>query len=57
MAAAFLFTCPVTGFRVQDWSDDDDPSDKQYQGIDCPACTNVHFVNAKTGKVLGERNE
>jgi hypothetical protein len=55
--AAFLFTCPVTQFRVQDWSDDDDSAEDRYEGIDCPACARVHFVNPKTGEVLGEGNE
>jgi hypothetical protein len=31
-------------------SDDDDT----YQSFPCIACTRVHLVNLKTGKVLGE---
>jgi hypothetical protein len=39
---------------VQHWLDDGDevPAD-DYEGVDCPACPQVHFINRKTGKVLG----
>jgi hypothetical protein len=55
--AAFFFTCPVTRFRVQSWSDDDDPPDDRYEGVDCLACTQVHFVDPKTGRVMGEEGD
>ena len=55
--AAFVFTCPITKLKVQDWSDDDDPPEDQYDERACAACAGVHFVNPKTGKVLGEQNE
>jgi hypothetical protein len=54
---AFLFTCPVTRFKVQHWSDDDDPPEDQYDGVECKACLGLHFVDPKTGKVLGEESE
>jgi len=33
--------------------DDQDVPDNEYEGIACPACTKLHFVNRKTGKLLG----
>jgi hypothetical protein len=50
---AILFTCPSTGFTVQSWLEDDErASEDDFEGITCPICTGVHFVNRK-GKVLG----
>ncbi len=44
-----------TGQNVQGWSavevTDDDET---YQSFQCMACTRVHLVNLKTGKVLGD---
>jgi hypothetical protein len=54
---AFLFTCPITRVRVQDWSDADDLPEDQYDEVACKACNSVHFVNPKTGRVLGQRDE
>jgi hypothetical protein len=55
MVLPFLFTCPATGMYVQHWSDeDDDVRENEYEGIICPACTRLHFLNRKTGKLLGQ---
>ena len=38
----------------------DDPaerSDDAYEGISCAACTRLHLVSPKTGKVLGADEE
>jgi len=54
MGRPILFTCPATNFRVQHWLDDgDDVSEEEHEGVACPACTKLHFINRKTGKVLG----
>jgi hypothetical protein len=47
----------VTGIRVQHWLDDDDPTKPgdYYQSIVCPACARLHFVNRKTGRLLGQQ--
>jgi hypothetical protein len=29
--------------------------DEEYEGVTCPACTRLHFVNKTIGKLLGER--
>jgi hypothetical protein len=55
MVLPFLFTCPATGMHVQHWSDGDaDVRENEYEGIICPACTRLHFLNRKTGKLLGQ---
>jgi hypothetical protein len=51
MPRTFLYRCPNTGQNVQGWSADEDDT---YQSFQCIACTRVHLVNLKTGKVLGE---
>jgi hypothetical protein len=33
---------------------DPDISENEYEGIVCPACTRLHFIDRKTGKLLGE---
>lgn len=46
-----IFTCPKTKEKVQhryDTAHDD------YESVECLSCTGVHFVNLKTGKVLGQ---
>jgi hypothetical protein len=53
----FLFTCPTTRAKVQDWSDDDDLREDQYDEVVCKACGGVHFIDPKTGKVMGEPEE
>jgi hypothetical protein len=30
-------------------------SAKHYESLTCPSCTRLHFVNRKTGKLLGEK--
>lgn len=53
----FIFKCPITDQNVQVRLDDEDVQETQYEGMTCPACTRLHFVNRKTGKLLGsDRN-
>lgn len=41
--------------RVQQWLDDDDEAlEDEYEGIACPACSRLHFVSPKTGRLLGQ---
>lgn len=52
------FKCPSTGMNVQHWMAEPLAGDEKqcaYEGVTCPACTRVHFINWSTGKVLGER--
>jgi hypothetical protein len=55
--AAFTFHCPDTGLIVEDWIPDDPTGDKAdtYECVICTACMGAHWVNPKTGKVLGAR--
>ena len=54
MPRTFLYRCPNTGQNVQGWSADEvTDEDDTYQSFQCIACTRVHLVNLKTGKVLG----
>jgi hypothetical protein len=53
--ANFIFTCPVTGLNVQHrLNEDEDASENEYEAVNCPACTRLHLVNVKTGKLLGQ---
>lgn len=52
-----VFRCPRTGLNVQHWqAEEPSPDDPQrtYESIVCNACTRIHFVNRRTGKLLGE---
>jgi NAD-dependent dihydropyrimidine dehydrogenase PreA subunit len=56
--APFIFTCPNTDLKVQHWLEDDEGAPKsEYEGITCPACTSVHFINRKTGKLFGQNED
>ena len=52
--ALFLYRCPKTGLNVQGFTAVD-PSDGKvvYEMVTCNACPRTHFVNPKTGKVMG----
>ena len=58
MPRTFLYRCPNTGQNVQGWSADEGTDDDDtHQSFQCIACTRVHLVNLKTGKLLGEQEE
>lgn len=44
---------------VQGWVVDDPtkPDHSGYEVVTCSACARVHYVNAKTGKVMGQRDK
>jgi hypothetical protein len=53
----FLFRCPQTGLNVQHWlADEAGPHEAQcsYETVVCKACTRLHFINRRTGKLLGQ---
>jgi hypothetical protein len=39
--------------RLEDVRENEDEDD--YHQVDCPACGSSHFVNEKTGKILGRK--
>lgn len=52
-----IFKCSRTGFNVQhllEAAPADAPKDS-YRSVNCPACTQVHFIHCETGKLLGEK--
>jgi hypothetical protein len=54
--SAFNFCCPSTRLIVEGWIADDptgDEADTTYECVICTACMLAHWVNPKTGKVLG----
>ena len=56
--AHMLFTCPTTSMKVQHWLDEgEDAPENQYEGITCPACTRLRFLNRRTGELLGHDEE
>jgi hypothetical protein len=50
----FVYRCPNTGKQVEGWTHDppvaDDPD--AYQSVECVACSQPHWVNPRTGRVL-----
>lgn len=51
------FLCPITRVMVQHRLADDEPAEHQFQGVFCPACSQLHFVDRKTGKLLGRKTD
>jgi hypothetical protein len=53
---AFLFRCPSTGLQVQGWIADDptEADGETFEPVACHACRQIHLVNPKTGKTLGD---
>ena len=60
MQRFLVYRCPNTGMKVQasfvcnDGKEAEDRSEL-YETAYCPACGSVHFVNLRTGKLLGEK--
>jgi hypothetical protein len=55
MDKPFIFKCPITSQNVQGRMDDfDDVKEGEYRAVLCAACTRLHFLDAKTGKMLGK---
>jgi hypothetical protein len=58
MATTFSYRCPKTGHTVQGWSAEEVTDDENaYESVACLACTKLHMVNMKTGKVLGAEED
>ncbi len=52
--AEIAFHCPNVDLRVQHLLDPQQKSDDEiYESILCFACTRLHFINKKTGELLG----
>ena len=53
MSRTFLYRAANARQTVQGWYANDVTDDDAYQSVACLACTWVHPINLKTGKVLG----
>jgi hypothetical protein len=55
--STLIYRCPTTGLKVQGWFADDLTAaneDETYETVICTACTRLHLINPKTGRVLGD---
>ena len=44
--------------KVQHWLDGgEDTPDNEYESVVCKACTRLHFINRKTGRLPGQADE
>ena len=50
----FVYRCPIMGLNVQGFVADDPRRGDVYEALKCTACSWIHWVNPKTGKLLGE---
>jgi hypothetical protein len=57
--APFIFRCPNTGYNVQGLAPDNGAKNglENYESVTCLACQQIHYVNPKTGKMLGTRDK
>ncbi len=55
--ATFLFRFPYTTALVHGYVADQVSDDDVYETIKCTACTRIHLVNPKTGRVIGQADE
>jgi hypothetical protein len=58
-APPYLFHCPITGSDVQGFLVEEAPSDdpNSYTPVCCLACGQMHLVNLRTGKTVGEHDD
>jgi hypothetical protein len=53
-----VFRCPNTGMNVQTlFRIQEDGAYAIFETVNCLACTGLHFLNLKTGKLLGRDKE
>jgi hypothetical protein len=50
----FFYRCPNTDQQMQAWTDNPPVADdlEAYQSVDCVACSQLHWVNPRTGRLL-----
>jgi len=59
MGVSVVFRCPNTGLNVQGWIADD-PAESEaesYEAVTCTACTRLHLINPKTGRMLQDEKQ
>jgi len=52
-----IFICPRTNLKVQHRTDREGRREHEYEAVTCPACSRLHFLNCRTGKLLGHEND
>lgn len=59
MGVSVVFRCPNTGLNVQGWVADDpaEGETEPYEAVTCIACTRIHLINSKTGRILGDEED
>jgi hypothetical protein len=61
MERTVVFRCPITGSSVEILLTPPDRSgeagNRYYKSLSCPSCTRLHYINVKTGKLLGYERE
>jgi hypothetical protein len=56
--ASVVFRCPNTLKKTQGWTVDDPSDDSDaYVPQQCIACRQIHYVNPKSGQVLGDAED
>jgi hypothetical protein len=55
----FFFRCPISGSDVHGFVVHETPSPDldSYEPVTCFACRQMHLVNFRTGKTVGERRK
>lgn len=53
----FLYRCPATGLNVQGFIAEDVDDSETFVAVTYHACSRVHLVDLKTGRVLGAEEE
>jgi len=51
VTTTFIYKCPNTGFNVQGFIAAKPESAGVYHPVTCVACTRIHLVDPKTGKL------
>jgi len=50
----FLYRCPKTSQTVQGFiAGELDPESEAFEAVRCVACSRLHLINPKSGRVLG----
>jgi hypothetical protein len=55
-AMDLIFVCPRTHLNVQHRTDRAVAHEHEYEAVTCPACSRLHFVNRRTGRLLGHES-
>lgn len=59
MPRTYLYLCPVKRVHVQQVLQEDSRSadDDSYVGVRCLACSRIHLINRKTGRLIDHKDK